>query len=563
MIHDPLMQVHLLEELTLQQRAWAGMHQCYSHRYVWEEIQEGLMPSDEKAGELLVKHLLAGGRGHYGPLEELGITVAFGYMPHSVMQQLRTHRIGLCLSGDTEVSFTHKSLSPGQTFYKKTLAELHELWTVGRKHQRSEADAAYMRKAIQKRRVLVLNTDTNRLESTQIVNIYSNGKKPLFCLKTRTGESIKASADHLFWTDKGWRPVRDLNVGDSLCKIGVAGNRAKPFEIPLSEDELAGEVWKEIKGYPFYEVSNLGRVRSWMPRGGRCRSTDRTKAPRLKSPSRSKTYLFVSLTELPGINEGVRANIHRLVLEAFGPDRRLNDESRHLDGNGYNNRLDNLCWGDSKANKDDNTRNNVNVCNRGVFTLIASIESCGEEETFDIEVAHPSHNFVGNGLVTHNSFDCQSMRYTSQGFLDAASQIGILDLGHPPDIEALERVFYLRQPGPYRSRYGANYIYTEAQREEDLELCWANLKRYQERIEGGCSEEHARGILPFDYRQHFVVSFNNIRSLWHMLDLRMKLDAQGEAQHAMELLWQATQDIAPQLQEWYQATRAGKAKLSP
>jgi thymidylate synthase (FAD) len=155
------------------------------------------------------------------------------------------------------------------------------------------------------------------------------------------------------------------------------------------------------------------------------------------------------------------------------------------------------------------------------------------------------------------------MRYTSQGLLDAHSQIGILDLGHQPDIEALERVFYLRQPGQYRDRFGANYAYTEAQREEDLELCWANLQRYAKRIEQGFSEEHARGLLPFDYRQHFVASFNNIRSLWHMLDLRMGKGAQGEAQQAMGLLWQATKGIAPQLQDWYQDTRAGRARLAP
>jgi len=95
MIEDPLMQAHSLSALTLQQRAWAGMHQCYSDRYVWEEIQQGNLPSDEDAGWLVVKHLLAGNRGHFGPLEELGITISCGYVPHSVMQQLRTHRIGV------------------------------------------------------------------------------------------------------------------------------------------------------------------------------------------------------------------------------------------------------------------------------------------------------------------------------------------------------------------------------------------------------------------------------------------------------------------------------------
>ena len=37
--------------------------------------------------------------------------------------------------------------------------------------------------------------------------------------------------------------------------------------------------------------------------------------------------------------------------------------------------------------------------------------------------------------------------------------------------------------------------------------------------EAGFAEEHARGILPFDYRQHFVVSFS-LRAFLHFMDLR-------------------------------------------
>ena len=44
-------------------------------------------------------------------------------------------------------------------------------------------------------------------------------------------------------------------------------------------------------------------------------------------------------------------------------------------------------------------------------------------------------------------------------------------------------------------------------------------------LDAGFAEEHARGILPFDYRQHFVVSFS-LRAFLHFLDLRAKLDAQ-------------------------------------
>ncbi|MEO1132172.1 MAG: FAD-dependent thymidylate synthase, partial [Cyanobacteria bacterium J06639_1] len=49
----------------------------------------------EHYGEAVVKHLLKGNRGHYGPLEHPQITFAVGHFPHTVMQQARTHRVGV------------------------------------------------------------------------------------------------------------------------------------------------------------------------------------------------------------------------------------------------------------------------------------------------------------------------------------------------------------------------------------------------------------------------------------------------------------------------------------
>ena len=52
-------------------------------------------PDEAKAGEICVKRLLAGERGHYGPLEHAQIVLNVGWFPHSVMQQARTHRVGV------------------------------------------------------------------------------------------------------------------------------------------------------------------------------------------------------------------------------------------------------------------------------------------------------------------------------------------------------------------------------------------------------------------------------------------------------------------------------------
>ena len=149
------------------------------------------------------------------------------------------------------------------------------------------------------------------------------------------------------------------------------------------------------------------------------------------------------------------------------------------------------------------------------------------------------------------SFDVQSLRYTGIRFLEAAE--GKKDI---------EEVFYLRPVGYYSDREGKKYYYSPEQREEDLKWCLEAAKRYKADIEAGMSEEHARGKLPFDYRQHFVVSFN-LRSFLHFCDLRNKKNAQLEIQKLCELMWPHFEEWTPAIADWYKTTRLGKAKLSP
>jgi thymidylate synthase (FAD) len=149
------------------------------------------------------------------------------------------------------------------------------------------------------------------------------------------------------------------------------------------------------------------------------------------------------------------------------------------------------------------------------------------------------------------TFDSQSLRYTGQRITDAAE-----------GIKPLEEVFYLRPVGMYTDRKGKKYEYTLSERETDLKICLNSAIRYRELIEKGFAEEHARGILPFDYRQHFVVSFS-LRSLMHFLDLRAKLDAQEEIRVLCDLIWPHFESWTPEIAAWYKKNRLHRARLSP
>lgn len=158
-------------------------------------------------------------------------------------------------------------------------------------------------------------------------------------------------------------------------------------------------------------------------------------------------------------------------------------------------------------------------------------------------------------LRTHRvgcSFDVQSFRYSGKRIIDVVE--GKRDI---------ESVFYVRPVGFYGDRQGKKYYYSEEQRNEDLSLCLLAAQRYAQRISEGVSEEHARSIIPFDVRQHFVLSCN-ARSLMHILDLRWKKNAQLEIQILSEMFFGEFQKWCPVIADWYYEDRHKKgARLAP
>ena len=94
------------------------------------------------------------------------------------------------------------------------------------------------------------------------------------------------------------------------------------------------EEWRAIPGYPGYEISNFGQVKSYRQyKNGKI----------LVLHSNKKGYLQVCLRDI----EGAQAThyVHRLVLSTFSPvENYENLTVDHIDCNPSNNRLDNLRW---------------------------------------------------------------------------------------------------------------------------------------------------------------------------------------------------------------------------
>lgn len=97
------------------------------------------------------------------------------------------------------------------------------------------------------------------------------------------------------------------------------------------------EVFKDIPGFPNYQITNWGRVYS--KQAGKF----------LNLEVHHKGYLRVDLYDEDG--ERTHKKVHRLVAEAFVPNIYGKPQVNHIDGNNQNNSYTNLEWVTDEENK--------------------------------------------------------------------------------------------------------------------------------------------------------------------------------------------------------------------
>ena len=609
-----------------QQVVWAAMHQDYSEKLVSDSRDR--WPDETRAGELVIKYLLASDRGHYGPLEHPQITFNVGYFPHSMMQQVRTHRVGVsfdvqCLTGDTEVT----SVNASGKLRKIKIAELYDLWANGEKATRErkirgrkgEPVREYRRdckSGLKKLNLRVLNEDSGTFETGKIQEVFNRGVQPVYRLTLEDGRTLNCTENHRLLTERGWQTMaeavelvtdanrevlshkQDCYLMTNGAIVGEGPYRDKNW---LQEQLLAGLTARQIANKAGFSVEAVkkwvyihelklnrdkpGRKNPWNQ--GLKGAYNLNLTPEQRQQRRKKLRQFT--------RRGVDSNFwkggvteEQVAIGAWtrtiAPQvhEKFEYTCQRCGVRGSQLHAHHLLPVYSHPEKAYDFENLVTVCeschqqihNQGLelefaqnFTPIlelpqptkpkgrklkahplkvVQVQYQGLQRTYDLEVAGQWHNFVANGVVVHNSF-----RYTGKRIVEVAE--GERDV---------EEVFYIRPVGKYTDRQGKRYTYTDGQRAEDLQECLEACKRYQKRMQEGLSEEHARGLIPFDARQHFVLSCN-LRSLMHLLDLRWKKDAQLEAQKFCELLHFHFEQWSPALAHWYLENRAKKAKLSP
>jgi len=113
------------------------------------------------------------------------------------------------------------------------------------------------------------------------------------------------------------------------------------------------EVWKTVVGFPDYQVSNLGRVKSLSRYFFNGRGMVHTKDKILKAGLDPKGYYRVSLSK---DGQSYTCKVHRLVADAFVENPCNKSSVNHLDENTKNNQVANLEWVSHRENMNYGTK---------------------------------------------------------------------------------------------------------------------------------------------------------------------------------------------------------------
>jgi len=167
---------------------------------------------------------------------------------------------------------------------------------------------------------------------------------------------------------------------------------------------------------------------------------------------------------------------------------------------------------------------------KAILTEIVSIEYIGKEETYDIEMVSPHHNFIADGFVVHNSQ--QSLRYVKYNSEDIIIPETIMKNEKAKEI--------------YINHIKASKIAYEQLTELLLEDYMKNssnkdIKKYEK-----LAIEDARNVLPLVTETKIIMTMD-ARNLLHFFNERCCNRAQKEIRDIAFQMCQLVKQVAPNL----------------
>ena len=480
---------------------------CYSNKADIDTLWDSITPEE---ADKFVEKLISS--RHFSPLEHSSFTFAIEGVSRSLMGQITRHRLAsFCVTGDTIIPSFYKNTHKG-VGKKRTIKELYDYWSNPKKRQ--YVFAMNVRSVDEKTGTIVLN---------KIKEVFYNGIKEVYELRTESGRKIKCTDTHKFFTNRGWLALKELNVNDQIYVNGLEllNNeewlRHNYLELNRTRKELAEEIGCcEATLYKSFHKFDIKKPHSKYP--NRKANPNPNWQPLLDYrakvgyPSGSTHPSYKKDRESITISGGcVEANKlyknSKKYCENCNTTEHL--EIHHIDKNPRHNTPDNIKILCSKCHHLWHRENAIGV----LSDKIISIEYVGKEEVYDLQMEEPYHSYVGNGFILHNCV--RSQRYCSEDGFDWVT---------PPSIANNKE-----------AECGFNLIMDTIQEAYDRLITEYNIPK-----------EDARAILPNACCTRMIMTMN-VRELFHFFNERCCSSAQLEIRTLAYKMLELCKGVAPAL----------------
>lgn len=507
--------------------------------------------------------------GHVSPFEMANVCLEID-TTRDIARQILRHRSfsfqEFCVAGNTSITLELPGAAAKgkRSAYTRTIEHLYRLQEEGKKLPSG---------------VRVYDEGSKTFVRVGIKEVFQTGVKPLFRVTLANGKSIDSTKEHKFMTSSGWQTLEDA-VGLTLVgnraaftkqvafacngvpaytsREWLSGAKAESianggglswiadqagctthtirkwlarYGLQFARGEVASytRVWnKGLRGYslPKHSMETILKMRasakkgaaSNLWRGGASRS-ERLRIADWCAAHRAE-FLKAANYRCADCGSSTRLELHHVKPVASHPELARVKENIQVLCKGCHDNLHGLA-GHRRFWRQKSRGNTLTVH----WSEVKSVEYLGAQMTYDMEVNHESHNYVANGIVTHNS-----QRYQD------ATKLG----------DMVERECRLQDTKNRQNSLETDYEpHHENWSLDQAEVWKAATRAYQYALQRGVAKEVARALLPEGLTPSRLYMNGTMRSWIFYLKQRLHPSTQKEHRLVAEGALAVLRTVAP------------------
>jgi thymidylate synthase (FAD) len=506
----------------------------------------------DTAGKLL-KYLAK--NKHWSPFEMVNVVLEIT-TTRDIARQILRHRSfsfqEFCVTGDTRITLElPNGVAKGKrAAYTRTIEQLYRL---------QQESPKRLPKCVR-----VFDENTRAFVTAPIKEVFQTGVKPVFRITMANGKTIDCTKEHKFLTQEGFIPIEDAiglkvlgtkavmtNPNTFLACNGVTAHQdrdwlvasksrsiqagsglqgiakeagvtthtirkwLKHHQVQFTKKEVSSytPAWNRgVTGYSTGKrsLTTIQKMRasakkgadSNLWRGGVSRS-ERLRIADWCTAHRAE-FLIKAGYKCQRCRSSLKLELHHMQTVAARPDLAYDKENIEV--------LCNVCHdkhhalnGDAKKWREKHKGHTLTV----EWCKVSKVEFLGDHMTYDLEVQHDSHNYVGNGLVVHNS-----QRYAA-----------VVDFAEPREARMQDAKNRQNSTPADDALLAGWWEQAQATHITNTE------KLYKTALDAGIAKEVARSVLPEGLTTSRLYMSGSLRSWIHYVLLRTGNGTQLEHRH--------------------------------